>query len=71
MRIRTYPFATLDGYVSTPDGRPNAAAAAGIPGAGGFPFDTWTPPWDVVSELQGGRRSGSTPPGTDAMPPRT
>jgi hypothetical protein len=44
MHIRTYPFVTLDGYVSHP-GRPAqfSCSCRGFPGAGGFPFDTWTP----------------------------
>jgi dihydrofolate reductase len=32
MRIRTYTFVTLDGYVSTPDGRPVQMLLAGFPG---------------------------------------
>jgi dihydrofolate reductase len=32
MRIRTYTFVTLDGYVSTPDGRPIQLLLPGFPG---------------------------------------
>jgi dihydrofolate reductase len=32
MRIRTYTFVTLDGYVSTPDGRPVQLLLPGFPG---------------------------------------
>ena len=33
MRVRTYTFVTLDGYVSTPDGRPIQLLLPGFPGA--------------------------------------
>ena len=33
MRVRTYTFVTLDGYVSTPDGRPVQLLLPGFPGA--------------------------------------
>ena len=33
MRIRTHTFVTLDGYVSTPDGRPVQLLLPGFPGA--------------------------------------
>ena len=33
MRIRTHTFVTLDGYVSTPDGRPIQLLLPGFPGA--------------------------------------
>ena len=36
MRIRTYTFVTLDGYVSTPDGRPVQLLLPGFPGAGAY-----------------------------------
>jgi len=36
MRIRTYTFVTLDGYVSTPDGRPIQLLLPGFPGAGAY-----------------------------------
>jgi len=36
MRIRTYTFVTLDGYVSTPDGRPIQLLLTGFPGAGAY-----------------------------------
>jgi dihydrofolate reductase len=36
MRIRTYTFVTLDGYVSTLDGRPIQLLLPGFPGAGAY-----------------------------------
>jgi dihydrofolate reductase len=33
VRVRTYTFVTLDGYVSTPDGRPVQLLLPGFPGA--------------------------------------
>jgi dihydrofolate reductase len=36
MRMRTYTFVTLDGYVSTPDGRPVQLLLPGFPGAGAY-----------------------------------
>ena len=36
MRIRTYTFVTLDGYVSTPDGRPIQLLLPGFPGASAY-----------------------------------
>jgi dihydrofolate reductase len=36
MRIRTYTFVTLDGYVSTPDGRPVQLLLPGFPGTGAY-----------------------------------
>jgi len=36
MRIRTYTFVTLDGYVSTPDGRPIQLFLPGFPGASAY-----------------------------------
>jgi dihydrofolate reductase len=36
LRIRTYTFVTLDGYVSTPDGRPVQLLLPGFPGAGAY-----------------------------------
>ena len=36
MRIRTYTFVTLDGYVSTPDGRPVQLLLPGFPGASAY-----------------------------------
>jgi dihydrofolate reductase len=36
MRMRTHTFVTLDGYVSTPDGRPIQLLLPGFPGAGAY-----------------------------------
>ena len=36
MRMRTYTFVTLDGYVSTPDGRPVQLLLPGFPGASAY-----------------------------------
>ena len=36
MRIRTYTFVTLDGFVSTPDGRPIQLLLPGFPGTGAY-----------------------------------
>jgi dihydrofolate reductase len=36
LRIRTYTFVTLDGYVSTPNGRPVQLLLPGFPGAGAY-----------------------------------
>ncbi len=36
MRIRTYTFVTLDGFVSTPDGRPVQLLLPGFPGRGAY-----------------------------------
>ena len=36
MRIRAYTFVTLDGYVSTPDGRPVQLLLPGFPGRGAY-----------------------------------